>query len=140
MAAKDKIHDVVKNALIKDGWEITDDPLEVEYEGVKLKIDLGAEQEFLVAAVKQERQIAVEIKGFLTTSPVYELHRVVGQFLDYEQALEETHPGRVLYLAVPLDIYRIFFATRYAQAVIRRRNIRIIVISTQKEEIVEWKN
>lgn len=85
--AKDKIHDVVKNALIKDGWEITDDPLEVEYEGVKLKIDLGAEQEFLLAAVKQERRIAVEIKGFLTTSPVYELHRVVGQFLDYEQAL-----------------------------------------------------
>lgn len=140
MAARDKIHNAVKNALVKDGWEITDDPLEVEYEGVTLKIDLGAEQEFLLAAVKEERKIAVEIKGFLATSAVYELHQVVGQFLDYEQALEETHPDRTLYLAVPLDVYKIFFTTRYAQAVVRKRNIRMIIISTQKEEIVEWKN
>jgi hypothetical protein len=140
MAARDKIHKAVRTALIKDGWEITDDPLEVEYEDVTLKIDLGAEKEFLIAARKQNQKIAVEIKSFLGTSAVYELHQVVGQFLDYEQALEETDPGRVLYLAVPLDVYDIFFATRYAQAVVRKRNIRIIVISTQKEEIVEWKN
>ncbi len=27
MSAKDFYHDTVKNALIKDGWNITDDPL-----------------------------------------------------------------------------------------------------------------
>ncbi|MCP5029653.1 MAG: fatty-acid synthase, partial [Actinomycetia bacterium] len=27
MPAKDLYHDVVKNALVKDGWEITHDPL-----------------------------------------------------------------------------------------------------------------
>lgn len=27
--AKDLFHDVVKRALEKDGWEITDDPLEI---------------------------------------------------------------------------------------------------------------
>ncbi|CCQ59468.1 hypothetical protein CWATWH0005_1292 [Crocosphaera watsonii WH 0005] len=27
MPAKDIYHDAVKNALIKDGWKITDDPL-----------------------------------------------------------------------------------------------------------------
>ena len=138
--ARDKIHKAVRNALIKDGWEITHDPLEIEYEDATLKIDLGVEKEFLIAATKQNQQIAVEIKSFLGSSAVYELHGVVGQFLDYEQALEETHPGRILYLAVPLDVYDIFFATRYAQAIVRRRNIRIIVVSTQKEEIVAWKN
>jgi hypothetical protein len=29
--AKDKIHELVKNALIKDDWKITDDPYTIEY-------------------------------------------------------------------------------------------------------------
>ena len=34
MAARDKIHKAVRNALIKDGWEITHYPLEVNAKDV----------------------------------------------------------------------------------------------------------
>jgi hypothetical protein len=42
MPAKDVIHDAVKNALVKDGWTITDDPLRLKYKAVNLSVDLGA--------------------------------------------------------------------------------------------------
>ncbi len=42
--AKDLFHDVVKNALIKDGWKITDDPLSLKVGDSELYIDLGAER------------------------------------------------------------------------------------------------
>ena len=44
--AKDLFHDVVKTALIKDGWKITDDPFFVKVGGVEFFIDLGAEKLF----------------------------------------------------------------------------------------------
>jgi hypothetical protein len=44
MPAKDHYHETVKNALIKDGWTITHDPLILRLSKKKLYIDLGAEQ------------------------------------------------------------------------------------------------
>lgn len=43
MAAKDKFHDNAKNALIKDGWNVTHDPLRFKWTGRPILIDLGAE-------------------------------------------------------------------------------------------------
>jgi hypothetical protein len=72
MAALDKIHNAVKNALIKDGWTITADPLMLKYEGQKILIDLAAEKDFLesgvFAAEKGTEKIAVEVKSFLAPS------------------------------------------------------------------------
>jgi hypothetical protein len=39
--AKDIFHDCVKNALIKDGWTITDDPLRLELNDRKLYVGFG---------------------------------------------------------------------------------------------------
>ncbi|NEQ87450.1 MAG: fatty-acid oxidation protein subunit alpha, partial [Moorea sp. SIO2I5] len=44
MAAKDLFHDAVKQALLKDDWIITADPLKIKIEGVKLEIDLAADK------------------------------------------------------------------------------------------------
>jgi XisH protein len=41
MAARDVFHEAVKNALVKDGWTITHDPLSLSFGGVDLYIDLG---------------------------------------------------------------------------------------------------
>ena len=60
MPARDTYHDAVKNALIKDGWTITHDPLVVELGGDRLFIDLGAER--VIGAEKGTRKIAVEVK------------------------------------------------------------------------------
>lgn len=39
MPAKDKFHEAVKQALLKEQWVITADPLKIKVEGVKLEID-----------------------------------------------------------------------------------------------------
>ena len=44
VAAKDVIHDAVKNALVKDEGTITDDPLRLKYKAVNLSVDLAAER------------------------------------------------------------------------------------------------
>jgi XisH protein len=55
--AKDLFHQVVKDALVKDGWNITHDPFPVDYWDVQIQIDLGAER--LLAATKDQTIIAV---------------------------------------------------------------------------------
>ena len=62
MAAKDRFHAVVRIALEKEQWTVTDDPLRLEVGGTKFEIDLGAEQ--LLAAERGTEKIAVEIRDF----------------------------------------------------------------------------
>lgn len=57
MPAKDIFHDHVVNALIKDGWNITNDPLKLQWRNKDLYVDLGAEK--LIAAQKDNQKIAV---------------------------------------------------------------------------------
>ena len=62
MPQYDLYHDEVKNALSKDGWTITNDPYTLEYKGLRLYADLGAEK--LLAAERDQQKIAIEIKFF----------------------------------------------------------------------------
>ena len=62
MPAKDIFHDTLKLALQKDGWTITHDPLTLEIGLRQVYVDLGAEQ--IIAARKDSREIAVEVKTF----------------------------------------------------------------------------
>lgn len=113
MAARDAYHNTVKVALQKDGWVITHDPLLLELSSGRLEIDLGAEN--LVAAQRDGSQIAVEIKSFLAPSLTSEFHSALGQFLNYRVALKLKEPERVLFLAVPIKVYRKFFTEELAQ-------------------------
>ena len=112
MSAKDKFHDAVKQALVKEGWEITHDPLRIKFgEEDKIQIDLGAQR--VLGAQKAGQKIAVEIKSFLSDSAVFDFHLALGQFLNYRLVLEATEPERVLYLAVPTLYLPIFLLTRF---------------------------
>ncbi|MBI3363046.1 MAG: fatty-acid synthase, partial [Chloroflexi bacterium] len=90
MPARDVFHDAVRNALIKDGWVITHDPYTFAYGVRNLFVDLGAE--WPVAAEKNGKKIAVEIKGFGGTSEVRDLEVAVGQFLLYREMIAEQEP------------------------------------------------
>ena len=137
MAAKDVFHNVVKTALQKDGWLITDDPLTLRVDAfTDLFIDLGAEK--LLAAEKEEQKIAVEIKTFLGQSAVTDFHMAMGQFTNYRYALADSEPERVLYLAIPLNAYNEFFTRPFIQSVIQRGQVNLIVYDVENEEIVRW--
>ena len=134
--AKDFYHEQVRRALEKDGWKITHDPYELTVDTVDYEIDFGAER--LIAAEKKGQAIAVEVKSFIGRSTVNEFHRAVGQFNDYFVALEEYEPERILYLAVPENIWLSFFQKSVIQKSLKRIEAKIIVYNPIKEKIVSW--
>ena len=136
MAAKDKFHALVRIALEKEQWKITDDPLRLDVGGTKFEIDLGAEQ--LLAAERGQEKIAVEIKTFLSDSPLTDYHAALGQFLNYRLALEISEPTRILYLAVPVIVYESFFKREFSQISLERYEIKLIIYDPTQEVIVQW--
>lgn len=136
MPAKDIFHDAVRNALQKDGWTITDDPLFVRVGGINVAIDLGAER--LIAAEKSGQKIAVEIKSFAGPSALSEFHTALGQFLNYREALEVREPERILFLAVPVDIHDTFFMLPLIQTVTQRHQLKFIIYNPNQEVIIKW--
>lgn len=96
--AKDKYHEAVRKALVKDGWTITHDPYTISAGSKEVYIDLGAER--IIAAEKGIEKIAVEIKTFRSASDIYDFERAIGQYVLYHSALRRREPERVLYLAV----------------------------------------
>jgi len=136
MSAKDLFHNEVKRALEKADWTITHDPLELEWEEVRVKIDLAAEK--LIAAQRAETKIAIEIKSFISPSPINEFHTALGQFLNYRLLLETQDSDRQLYLAIPIDTYISFFQSIFAQTTIQRYQLKLIVYNPITEEIVTW--
>ncbi|WP_293142532.1 MULTISPECIES: XisH family protein [unclassified Microcoleus] len=137
MPAKDRFHDAVKQALLKEQWVITADPLILKIDKVKFEIDLAAEKVF--AAEKAGQKIAVEIKSFLNTSAVTDFHSALGQFLNYRLGLQMNEPDRTLYLAIPLDIFESFFQERFTQEAVRQYQVKLIVYEPVQEVIIEWK-
>lgn len=139
MSAKDIFHNTVRSALEKDGWTITHEPLFLQpSQDVKMKVDLAAEK--LLSAQKGNQKIAVEVKSFVGLSTISEFHTAVGQFLNYQVALDKLEPDRILYLAIPKDIYQDFFTDSFIREVINRYQIKLLVFHIQKQEIVLWKN
>ncbi|NEQ70898.1 MAG: fatty-acid oxidation protein subunit alpha [Symploca sp. SIO2D2] len=136
MSAKDIFHEAVKQALQKDQWVITDDPLKFKFGNVNFRADLGAER--LIAAERTGEKIAVEIKSFLNPSAITDFYSALGQFLSYRLALESVEPDRSLYLAVPIDAYETFFQYEFTQTAIQRYEVLIIVYDSANEVIVQW--
>lgn len=116
--------------------QITDDPLRLEVGGTKFEIDLSAQQ--LLVAERDQEKIAVEIKTFLSDSPLTDYHAALGQFLNYRLALEISDPTRILYLAVPVVAYETFFKREFAQISLERYQIKQIIYDPIQEVIVQW--
>lgn len=136
--ARDLIHNIVKNALINDGWKITHDPYPVKVGGFEMEIDLGAEN--LVAAEREGEKIAIEVKTFAGLSKVYDFHLAVGQFIDYRIALKTKEPERVLYVGVTDNVYNEILELPFPQMVIKEINMKIIVVNPDLNTVVKWIN
>jgi hypothetical protein len=136
IAALDKIHNAVKNTLIKDGWIITDGPYQIAYGERKVHVDLSAEKFFL--AEKGGAKIAVEVKSFLSPSRMRDFELSLGQYNLYQTYLELTAPERKLYLAVDDKVYEDFFTEQAVRVALDKFQISIIVVNLENEEIVRW--
>lgn len=136
MPKHDLYHDTVRNVLIKDGWIITDDPFVLEFKGLRLYADLGAERPF--AAERGGRKIVVEIKVFGALSLITELEKAVGQYSIYRTLLKRISPERNLYLAVADDVYQDFFQRPAIQEIISDQQIKLLIFNPKSEEIIQW--
>ena len=138
MSAKDTYHEGFKNALIKDGWEIIRDPYTIRYEGLKLFADLAGKK--LFSAQKKDTNIIVEIKSFLSLSPIHEFQCALGQYLLYRTLLSQINPNYYIYLAIEQEIYETFFQKQAIQLVVKEYQVLLIIINIHQEEIIKWKN
>ncbi len=136
MPAKDVYHETVKNALVKDGWVITRDPLSFRVGKRDMHIDLGAEE--LVSADKEGRKIAVEIKSFSGASLMRELEQAMGQYTLYKSVLARREPERVLYIAIRREVYEEAFADELGTILQADYNLRLIIFDATEETITQW--
>jgi hypothetical protein len=136
MPAKDKVHDIVKNALIKDGWTITHDPFSMKLGSADLFVDLGAEK--LIAAEKGNAKIAVEVKSFLGKSIISETQDAIGQFIMYQVVMSEFDLNRVLYLAIEEEIFDNEFSDALKTLLLEKLNINLLIFRASEEGIVKW--
>ncbi len=137
MPAKDLYHQTVCNALIHDGWTITDDPLILKIGARSVFVDLGAER--LIAAERGSEKIAIEIKSFLSASLVGDLENAWGQFFMYARALEKREPDRILYLAVTQETFNTIFQEPIGQLLLEEPGFHLVVFDVETESIAEWK-
>jgi len=138
MARLDKIHDAVKNALVKDGWTITADPYRIEFEEYRLYADMAAERP--IAAEKDSEKIVVEVKSFLSRSSVSDFESALGQYRIYKRLLEKTEPETKLYLAISEATYSDFFVFEATQFIIEAEEISLFTVNLTNEVIERWIN
>ncbi|GFE71262.1 fdxN element excision controlling factor XisH [Chroococcus sp. FPU101] len=138
MPKLDIIHNAVKNAMIKDGWIITDDPYIIQYRRTILYADLGAERP--IAIERDGQKLVVEVKSFLGTSKIQDLKEALGQYDIYRYLLEETAPDRKLYVAVSAIAFSSFFKQDVIQLILNKHQLPLIIVDTETEEITQWIN
>ena len=138
MPKLDIIHNAVKNALIKDGWLITNDPYVIQYRRTVLYADLGAERP--IAVERNGQKLVVEVKSFIGASKIQDLKEALGQYDIYRYLLEETAPDRKLYIAISKVAYNTFFTQDVTQLILNKHQLAIIVVDIETEEILQWIN
>lgn len=136
MPKLDAIHNAVKNALIKDGWVITDYPYIIQYRRTVLYADLGAERP--IAVERSGRKLVVEVKSFTGASKIQDLKEALGQYDIYRYLLEETAADRKLYIAVSKTAYTTFFIQDVIQLILNKHQLPMIVVDVEVEEITQW--
>jgi hypothetical protein len=143
MAQRASIHDSVKQALVKDGWDITDDPYVITFGERFLFVDLGAEDHQkivgnFIGATRANLRIAVEIKELRGQSVIVELEQAIGQYVLYRLLLNRIEPERTVYLAIPDKAYRELFTEPIGELVISDLPLRLLVVDIEQAEVKKW--
>lgn len=139
MPARNIDHDAVRDALVADGWTITDDPLSLKVGDRDLFLDLAAERP-VIAAERGTERIAVEIQSFRGPSAVADLQQAVGQFTLYRAVLDRQQPDRTLFLAVTEDVYNGILTEPVGQYVTADAGLRFLLFDAATRRVIRWTN
>jgi hypothetical protein len=137
MPAFDLYHDAVKQALLKDGWVITHDPLHLRWGRKDMYVDLGATR--LIMATRAEEKIAVEVKSFVSASEMEAFRDAIGQYAIYRAVMRRTYPDYTLYLAINATVFNSLFEEPIGQLMIEDEKLKLLVFDDQQEVILQWK-
>ena len=133
MPAKDRYHDTVKRALIKDGWTIVQEQIYLSDNQRHIWVDLSAHRG------DSENSILIEVKGFENASSQVEMFMAaIGQYAFYTAMLEFLAYSYPLYLAIPLISYEGIFQAPAAQRAVENLGIWLMVFDPITEEVVRW--
>jgi XisH protein len=143
---RDSIHNIVKQAIAKDGWEITDDPYVISYGERFLFVDLGAIeyssfsqfQGQFIGARREDSRIAIEIKEFRSKSAIADLEQAIGQYVLYQLLLRQVEPEREVYLAIADVVYDEIFSEPIGQLVIQQLPLKLIIVNVEQVEVRQW--
>ncbi len=138
MPRKDQIHEAVKNALVKDGWTIIDDPYRIVYEDTDVYADLRILKS--ISGTTVQRTLVIEIKGFLGDSPMHNLENALGQYELYRIYLKNIAPTEKLYLAISSSTYEQQFVRPAFAIIVSEMNLPLLVVDIIREEVVQWIN
>lgn len=135
----------MRQALIREGWDITDDPYVISFGERFLFIDLAAKSRVasetfggFIGARRGDSRIAVEIKDFKGRSAICDLEQAIGQYVLYRLLLKRIDSGRELYLAVPTTTFNEIFCEPIGELVLRELPLKLIVVDTRNVEVKQW--
>ncbi|MGE0884072.1 MAG: element excision factor XisH family protein [Blastocatellales bacterium] len=135
MPRADVHHETVKRALIKDGWLITRDHLNVRYGGLHVQIDLAAEKG---AGIESNLKAAIEVKVFEGKSFVNNFEKAIGQYSLYRFLLRNALIESELFLAITEAVYNKFFRLPAVQEYVSEHRIYLIIFDPTNEEVITW--
>ncbi|MGI0479282.1 element excision factor XisH family protein [Geminocystis sp. CENA526] len=84
--------------------------------------------------------MVIEIKEFRSPSPIVDLEQAIGQYILYQLLLKQVDPQREIYLAITTEVYQEIFDEAIGKLVIKKLNLKLIIVDLLKEEIQEWIN
>ena len=135
--ARDLFHTIVKEALIAEGWTITDHPFVLlNKKDGGIETDLGVEK--IIVAEKGLTKIAVEVKSFLNPSPINDFHAALGQYLIYLDVMEMKQIDRIMYLAMPFETHTFLSTKPYFLYVVNKHNVKFILFEPETKTIEKW--
>lgn len=130
--ALNKIHNAVKNALIKDVWEITAENFQFQFMDLELDGDLEAQKIF---ADERIENIYIVIKDFFGASILSDFETAFGKFVLLKTVYSEIKSDFKTYLAFSEYDYNNFFRT-----IIEEDKIPFFVFDLKNETITKWNN
>src|SRR5206468_9825470 len=114
-----------------DGVRMTHETYRVGVCRKNLFVDLGVEK--IIAADRDGKRIAVEVKSFEGQSEVHDLEEALGQYLLYLVFLRAQEPDRQLYLAIPGEVWQNLFEEPIGQGLLAEYKLRLLVFDPFKE-------